>query len=267
MSLAYDRLHRGPPPEERLAPCPTPATSSSSAPAPPATPPRCTPPGPASHPLVFEGSVTAGGALMNTTEVENFPGLPRRHHGPGPDGRDARPGRALRRRAGPRRRRRGRPHRRRQGRQDRHRHLHRPRGDPGHGLRLPQARPAPRGGALRPRRLLVRDLRRLLLPRPAHRGRRRRRLRHRGGHLPDPVRLQGLPDRAPRRAARLQDHAGARLRRPQARDRLELRGRRDQRRRPARVGDPARHRDRRDPRRSTRPGCSSRSATTRARSC
>jgi thioredoxin reductase (NADPH) len=27
-------------------------------------------------PLLFEGSVTAGGALMNTTDVENFPGFP-----------------------------------------------------------------------------------------------------------------------------------------------------------------------------------------------
>ena len=48
-------------------------------------------------PLLIEG-LEAGGQLMLTTMVENFPGLPGRHHGTRADGRHARAGRAVRHR-------------------------------------------------------------------------------------------------------------------------------------------------------------------------
>ena len=47
-------------------------------------------------PLVFESEIDAGGALMTTTDVENFPGFRRRDHGSRADGEHARAGRAIR---------------------------------------------------------------------------------------------------------------------------------------------------------------------------
>ena len=96
-------------------------------------------------PLLIASSVEIGGELMNTTEVENFPGLPRGHHGPRPHGEDPGAGRAIRHRGRLRRRRRARPRRPGQARQARQRR--RARGCVAHlrdRLRLPQARPRPR---------------------------------------------------------------------------------------------------------------------------
>ena len=96
-------------------------------------------------------------------------------------------------------------------------------------------------------RLRVRDVRRLLLPRPRARRGRRRRLGDGGGDVPHEVRVQGH-DRPPaRRVPRIEDHAGAGPREPQDRGDLE-RGGGGGPRRGRRDGRPsARHRHRRDP--------------------
>ena len=77
----------------------------------------------------------------------------------------------------------------------------------------------------RPRRLDLRHLRRLLLPRQADRRRRRRRLGDGRGDLPDPVRVARHRHPSPRHAARVEDHAGQGVRQPEDLVRVEHRGR------------------------------------------
>ena len=197
------------------------------------------------QPVVIEG-LGAGGQLMLTTDVENYPGFPEGIMGPDlmlrfreqaerfgtefvtadADRVDlSGPPFTVRRR----------------------RHASTPRrsiiistGASAQMLGLPE-----RGAAARSRRLHLRDLRRLLLPRAAHRRRRWRRLRDRGGAVPHEVRVEGHGRAPARRAARVEDHAGPRVREPEDRVPLELGRRRRRRRHEARRRAAARHRHRR----------------------
>ena len=164
------------------------------------------------RPLVFEGAVTAGGALMNTTEVENFPGF--RDGIMGPELMENMRAQAERFGAelvtddvtavdltGP-----VKTVTDSEGNTYRAHAVILAMGSAYRELGLPDEKRLSGHGVS-----LVRHLRRVLLPRPGHRRRRRRRLRRRGGHLPDQVRQVGDHRAPPRRAARLQDHGRARL--------------------------------------------------------
>ena len=97
-----------------------------------------------------------------------------------------------------------------------------------------------RAAAQGPRRLGLRDLRRVVLPRQGRLRRRRRRLGVRGGALPDEVRL-ARPPRAPaRRVPRLEDHGRPRRGEREARLRAQRRRRRGHRRRQGRGAAAAR---------------------------
>ena len=107
-----------------------------------------------------------------------------------------------------------------------------------------------RADAPGPRRLLLRDLRRRVLPRQGGRGRRRRRLGDGGGDVPDALREQGRDHPPARRVPRVADHGRPRPREREGRVRAERRRRRGarRRRRPRHGPQAPRHRDRRDTR-------------------
>ena len=93
----------------------------------------------------------------------------------------------------------------------------------------------------------LRHLRRRAVPRQADGGRRRGRHGARRGALPDALRHEGHAHPPARRAARVEDHAGARARQSEDRVRLERGRRRSPRRRVRDRRARARREDRRDP--------------------
>ena len=99
------------------------------------------------------------------------------------------------------------------------------------------ARSAERGDLSRLRRLGLRHLRRVLLPRQGGRGRRRRQYRGRGGALSDESRPPRHPGSSPRCAAGREDPAGPAVPQPQDRHHLGQRRRGDPRRARTPAGD------------------------------